>query len=94
MTLDSSGTIPDGFPGIKDQQQYQYQYTPTSIVIHRHEGQESRPDSIEFSGTSKKAGLKVYFDASNPEEALERVEQAFVIYDHAVREMQKRQGEA
>ncbi|MCK9592973.1 MAG: hypothetical protein M0Q91_13295 [Methanoregula sp.] len=64
------------------------------IVRHIHEGQEARPDSIEFSGTSKKAGMKVYFDASKPTEALERVEQAFVVYDYAVREMQKRNGEA
>ena len=65
-----------------------------SVVRHIHEGETSRPDSIEFSGTSKKAGMKVYFDAAKPTEALERVEQAFVIYDYAVREMQKRQGDA
>ncbi|MCK9591837.1 MAG: hypothetical protein M0Q91_07505 [Methanoregula sp.] len=77
-------------------QESQKVVTPTTepqIIIHRHEGEKARPDSIEFSGTSKKAGLKVYFDAGDPAEALERVEQAFVVYDYAVREMQKRNGE-
>lgn len=51
-------------------------------------------DSVEISGTSKRAGVKVYFNAGHPIAALERVKNAWTVYDYFVRESKKRQVES
>lgn len=42
--------------------------TPVQIILHRYEGNESRPDSVTYSDSTKWGGMKLYFDALKPEE--------------------------
>jgi hypothetical protein len=62
--------------------------TGTSVIIHRHEGQDNtRPDSITFGESTKIPGLKIYVNLSKPEEVTEIIDHAFVAYSYALSKM-------
>jgi hypothetical protein len=60
---------------------------PTHIILHRYEGQDSRPDSITFGESTKYPGLKVYFNAQKPEELPDILDLAFAAYSLSMDKM-------
>jgi hypothetical protein len=65
----------------------------TSIVIHRQEGGLNRPDSISFADSTRTPGLKIYFNADDPEKVCELVDNAMVAYSYALSKMMQMKAE-
>jgi hypothetical protein len=48
-------------------------------------------DSLELTGTSKRVGIKIYFNSGYPMQALERVKNGWIVHDYFVREAKRRE---
>jgi hypothetical protein len=53
-------------------------------VRHIHENRDARPDSIEIGSATKGGALKVYFNANDPEKAIELIDHSMAVRAYAV----------
>lgn len=56
-------------------------------ILLKHEGNESRPDSLSFGESTKYPGLKIYFSAQKPEEFPDILDNSFALYALAMDKM-------
>lgn len=62
---------------------------PHYTILHKYEGDNSRPDSITFEGSTKYPGMKVYCSFQKPEEIPDILDVAFATYSDTMDRMRK-----